>query len=867
MADNSRDINNPEDLKKLVEYLKKYGIELDDILSKTENLTKEQYNYLSNIRKSFDIQSDINSSIKETVKYLKKIKEYDDEILFLEKQIKIEKENSNDESENNIKILDKEIQKLKEKKKLISNALSDIKWGNVVLKQTGKELIKLIGNTDKLITKGYGMIKGTGLFEMDKSIKSSALQMGLLGKQSNLFKNTVLLSAQGLGKLDGLTGTLGISVEEIAKYQSDYSEELGRAVMLGKEGLDAMGEMARGTSLGAEGAAKMAAEMDNFGVSAEKSRDFIQQTMTDASSMGLNTSKVTRNIQNNLKLLNQYNFKNGIKGLHEMALSVSKMGIDMKAIAPMADKLWDIDGAVEMSAQLQVLGGEWSKLADPFKLMYMARNDVKGLTEELGKAAAKSMDFAKDGSIQMSTLEMSRLKKVAEQTGVSYDDIVTAGKNIKKFSKIQTQISFNATDEEKEFLTNVANLDEKGRAYIKVGMDRKYLDTMGSTARDLIDARMKEKDSLKKRAEDAMNFDDKLKALIDGVKVGLYPIVDMMNRDLVPKLNDFVKRFKDEGWGEKLEKFAKVVGELVTSIGGFIIDNPIKSALIVGGAKIAGFLLDKASWILNGLSLATGFKMGMGGISSIGGGTGQIGGSTMGLRNAGAMDKMGLNTIQKVGTNFKSGLKSFGAIGSGVLAAGFAGYDEYSEQMEKGKSQGEAIGRAALKGTGAGLGAWGGAAAGAAIGSVVPVVGTIIGGLIGGALGAWGGGKIADLDTYGVNDGIVFNPNDKFMKVNDGAMIAGTNVNGNKDLARSISSVMSPQPVSSSIGAPGSLKISFDELKLNGVIELKIDNQLSKSLGENLIKDPQFIRNLSLMINKSISQNNNMVLNASGTKK
>jgi len=867
MADNSRDINNPEDLKKLVEYLKKYGIELDDILSKTENLTKEQYNYLSNIRKSFDIQSDINSSIKETVKYLKKIKEYDDEILFLEKQIKIEKENSNDESENNIKILDKEIQKLKEKKKLISNALSDIKWGNVVLKQTGKELIKLIGNTDKLITKGYGMIKGTGLFEMDKSIKSSALQMGLLGKQSNLFKDTVLLSAQGLGKLDGLTGTLGISVEEIAKYQSDYSEELGRAVMLGKEGLDAMGEMARGTSLGAEGAAKMAAEMDNFGVSAEKSRDFIQQTMTDASSMGLNTSKVTRNIQNNLKLLNQYNFKNGIKGLHEMALSVSKMGIDMKAIAPMADKLWDIDGAVEMSAQLQVLGGEWSKLADPFKLMYMARNDVKGLTEELGKAAAKSMDFAKDGSIQMSTLEMSRLKKVAEQTGVSYDDIVTAGKNIKKFSKIQTQISFNATDEEKEFLTNVANLDEKGRAYIKVGMDRKYLDTMGSTARDLIDARMKEKDSLKKRAEDAMNFDDKLKALIDGVKVGLYPIVDMMNRDLVPKLNDFVKRFKDEGWGEKLEKFAKVVGELVTSIGGFIIDNPIKSALIVGGAKIAGFLLDKASWILNGLSLATGFKMGMGGISSIGGGTGQIGGSTMGLRNAGAMDKMGLNTIQKVGTNFKSGLKSFGAIGSGVLAAGFAGYDEYSEQMEKGKSQGEAIGRAALKGTGAGLGAWGGAAAGAAIGSVVPVVGTIIGGLIGGALGAWGGGKIADLDTYGVNDGIVFNPNDKFMKVNDGAMIAGTNVNGNKDLARSISSVMSPQPVSSSIGAPGSLKISFDELKLNGVIELKIDNQLSKSLGENLIKDPQFIRNLSLMINKSISQNNNMVLNASGTKK
>jgi len=125
------------------------------------------------------------------------------------------------------------------------------------------------------------------------------------------------------------------------------------------------------------------------------------------------------------------------------------------------------------------------------------------------------------------------------------------------------------------------------------------------------------------------------------------------------------------------------------------------------------------------------------------------------------------------------------------------------------------------------------------------------------------------------------------MKVNDSTMIAGTNENGNAKLANtlnggiigsllggpiggllgSVAGSMRTQPVSSSVGAPGSLNISFDELKLNGVIELKIDNQLSKSLGENLIKDPQFIRNLSLMINKSISQNNNMVQNPSGTKK
>jgi hypothetical protein len=53
----------------------------------------------------------------------------------------------------------------------------------------------------------------------------------------------------------------------------------------------------------------------------------------------------------------------------------------MDFAAGMSDKLWDIEG--DMSAQLQVMGGAWAKLADPFHLMYMARNDMKGLTEEI----------------------------------------------------------------------------------------------------------------------------------------------------------------------------------------------------------------------------------------------------------------------------------------------------------------------------------------------------------------------------------------------------------------------------------------------------------------------------------------------------
>ena len=38
-----------------------------------------------------------------------------------------------------------------------------------------------------------------------------------------------------------------------------------------------------------------------------------------------------------------------------------------------------------------------------------------------------------------------------------------------------------------------------------------------------------------------------------------------------------------------------------------------------------------------------------------------------------------------------------------------------------------------------------------------------------------------------VNDGVIqFHGNDKFMNVDDNTMIAGTNVNGNKDLAKAM---------------------------------------------------------------------------------
>jgi hypothetical protein len=57
-----------------------------------------------------------------------------------------------------------------------------------------------------------------------------------------------------------------------------------------------------------------------------------------------------------MKLLNKTNFKD-VKGLEAMGKLATKLGVKMDFAAGMSDKLWDIEGAVDMSAQLQVMGG------------------------------------------------------------------------------------------------------------------------------------------------------------------------------------------------------------------------------------------------------------------------------------------------------------------------------------------------------------------------------------------------------------------------------------------------------------------------------------------------------------------------------
>jgi len=530
-----------------------------------------------------------------------------------------------DAEEAKLKILQKQNGLMQKQVVLYKQAAKEANVGAMAL---GKSLKGLKDVAMKLpgVVKNIGNeIKGLGIFEMDKAMKQTALSMGVLSKETGGMRTTITNVAKQ-------TTMIGVNLAKVAKLQEDYSFNLGRNVLMNEKGLKAMAQMSVVTGLGAEGTAQMAADMELAGLSAERTGEFVEGTLNNSHKMGVNATKVMKNLSGNFKMLNKYRFKDGVKGLASMAQLVTKLGVDMESVSGMADKLWNVEGAVEMSAQLNVMGGAWAKMADPFHLMYMARNDMKGLTEEIANAAKETVSFNNTtGEFDMTAEGMHRLKIIAEQTGMAYEDLVTMGKNAKKFEKIESQIGFKfgSSDEDKqmkEYLTSKSFLDKKGDATIMVNGSPKLVKSLTESDKSLIKAQMVQKEDMQKRAEEARTFDEQLGYFIDQLKVYLLPMLTGINT-MMPKLDSLVDKFNAKGgWGEKLEIFAKTIGELIGAVGGWIIEHPKLTAsiigftkampLIMGGMKLLGGLWDAAKWFMNGISLGKGFNT----VASAGGG-------------------------------------------------------------------------------------------------------------------------------------------------------------------------------------------------------------------------------------------------------
>lgn len=545
-----------------------------------------------------------------------------------------------------------------------------------------------------------------------------ARAVGMSEKATNRFlSNTVSWAAKN---------NIGIlfnkSTDELIKMQSKYSEVLGRNVQLtGEQKLDML---AMEKFLGEEGMADIANNLENFGLGMSDSADFIHKTMNEATKSGIVASKLTQVIRENIKMAQNYTFKNGLEGLTSMAKKAIQLKTDMSFINGFADKVSTVEGAITTGANLQVLGGSYAMGSDPLSMMYESLNDFEGLFDRaVGMAKGKVFYNNKTKNFEMDPSERFLMKQAATQMGIDPSKLIDAAFRQASLGRIEDQVKSNSRiSGDKDMVELVKNLAtwDNGEAVVNIdGKDTKVKDL---TAKD------KEKLEAMQRT-DSQNLQD-LAVNLRSVKDILSGESKEINNEQADMVSVIGKGFKDLlKQTELLNLFAQggamfniasggltFLGGLLTAVGG------IWRTMTGMGNVFGGF---------GGRGAAGRGMMRGGGFIGRRGLTMSTGRTIIGRYGNGAMGKAAAaRAIGSTGGRMLTGLG--GAVGGGLLGAGISlGSDLISGDFQKDTES------SLQNAAGAGIGG----AIGGAIGSLIfPGGGTIIGGMI----GSWLGGVVTD---------------------------------------------------------------------------------------------------------------------------
>jgi len=224
-------------------------------------------------------------------------------------------------------------------------------------------------------------------------------------------------------------------------------------------------------------------EFDKIGAGSVEAVRTTSEAVATAGRYGATVSKLLPSVFDNIAKINTYGFKNGVAGLSEMVAKAQVLGYNFENAMAMADKAFTPEGAIEMAAQLQMIGGAASELLDPFQLMYMAQNDVEGLQKAIVKTAESAVTFNKEtGEFGISPGERMRLKSVAEATGQDYtnlaDTAIKAAKRTQAIGKLGGIPELNEQD--KELIASMSDIDMDGNFSLSIGDDKISLDELGS---------------------------------------------------------------------------------------------------------------------------------------------------------------------------------------------------------------------------------------------------------------------------------------------------------------------------------------------------------------------------------------------------
>lgn len=304
------------------------------------------------------------------------------------------------------------------------------------------------------------------LFKLQDNIIKTSRGLGQSAAQAKLMETEI-----GKAAVNALN--MGGNLEDAVKNFEQINKTLGRTTYLSSSVLTNI-EAIQKFGVGDDTIQSFAKFFDKVGGGMEAS---IQQQMTlvnTAKNYGLNVGQFLGTVAGKLDLVNKYGFPKGVSDLASMVAKSQVLGDTLSIAQGFADQIMDSpEKAYEAAAQLQTLGGSFSKLGDGARLLYLAQNDLKGLNDELINATKGIATFnSETGQAEIGQAERMRIREVAKTFGGNADVITEAALKMVKQEQIIKGLNFNPniagmSDEDKQTLANYAELGKGGVVTIK----------------------------------------------------------------------------------------------------------------------------------------------------------------------------------------------------------------------------------------------------------------------------------------------------------------------------------------------------------------------------------------------------------------
>lgn len=590
----------------------------------------------------------------------------------------------------------------------------------------------------KQIQKGFDEAKKglTGIFNVGKDIMST---WGRVDQAAADYTKTIGGSAESMRKLTTETirfvkeQSIGMkyntSMEELIKLQESYNKSVGRSINLTNSQKETMAAMRK--IAGDETTIKFTSSLENFGINPEEVGGVVGRMFETASKSGLAWSKYSSNFLDNIKMAQNYTFRNGLDGLQAMAKKASEIKLDMKQAEAFANKVSSLEGAVKAGANLSVLGGSFSQFGNPLSMMYEGLNDMEGLQDRVINMFGNLGRWnSKTNMVDVSVFDKQRIRAAAEATGMDYSSIMDMIQAKGRSNQVQRQLrGLNFGVEETDFIKNSAQLDKNGQAFMTVGGKKKYVQELStSDIQLLMSTASNDSDNIKTIAQTLTGWNDTM----EGLK----------------KQKDAIKAGIGDYFGNWLKGTLFSIGTSVTLMTGLVIGSTVANVL-KGGVQLAN-----GAWNIFG-----GFGKGFQGIPNVARSVPskaltQFKQTPNGTKNSFSLfgkkyaitNNYGAHAVVR---NRQGGYASIPAeeffkmqhmkkvavgtgIGSGVLAGAATAIHEFGG--DNNHSIGKKISKTAGSAIGAGLASFGA--------SFIPVIGPILASTVAPALGGWLGSFI-----------------------------------------------------------------------------------------------------------------------------